>query len=253
MPFCWVGRKKEAWQRRGLRCSRSYPSLLSRMLTYHQAAWQRDEWKSGDTFALSGFRGGVLDPSCALPAPHRQDDPAPRVNWLSVGNVHVCFEMLSLESVRMDHTPNSPSKSWGLDPSRSYVSGEYSPRTKEGPPNFSTRDSQLCGLPLRGFMGRPHGDPQSLNNHPPKSQKPSPKVSKTSPQSLRNHPPRSQKPSPLAGPRLRCRAVTRSPGDLPGLGGGSEWAVFREFTKGGLVKGGLAIRHVFNFHIKNGT
>ena len=27
----------------------------------------------------------------------------------------------------------------------------------------------------------------------------------------------------------------------------------REFTKGGLVKGGLAIRHVFNLHIKNGT
>ena len=27
----------------------------------------------------------------------------------------------------------------------------------------------------------------------------------------------------------------------------------REFTKGGLVKGGLAIRHVFNLRIKNGT
>ena len=27
----------------------------------------------------------------------------------------------------------------------------------------------------------------------------------------------------------------------------------REFTKGGLVKGGLAIRHVFNLHMKNGT
>ena len=25
----------------------------------------------------------------------------------------------------------------------------------------------------------------------------------------------------------------------------------REFTKGGLVKGGLAMRHVFNFHIQN--
>ena len=28
---------------------------------------------------------------------------------------------------------------------------------------------------------------------------------------------------------------------------------FREFTKGGLVKGGLAIRHVFNLHINNGA
>ena len=27
----------------------------------------------------------------------------------------------------------------------------------------------------------------------------------------------------------------------------------REFTKGGLVKGGLAIRHVFNLHTENGT
>ena len=27
----------------------------------------------------------------------------------------------------------------------------------------------------------------------------------------------------------------------------------REFTKGGLVKGGLASRHVFMLHIKNGT
>ena len=27
----------------------------------------------------------------------------------------------------------------------------------------------------------------------------------------------------------------------------------REFTKGGFVKGGLAIRHVFNVHITNGT
>ena len=30
-------------------------------------------------------------------------------------------------------------------------------------------------------------------------------------------------------------------------------ARLREFTKGCLVKGGLAIRHVFNLHIKNGT
>ena len=29
--------------------------------------------------------------------------------------------------------------------------------------------------------------------------------------------------------------------------------IIREFTKGGLVKGGFAIRHVFNFHIQNGT
>ena len=27
----------------------------------------------------------------------------------------------------------------------------------------------------------------------------------------------------------------------------------REFTKGGLVKGGFAIRHVFNLHVKHGT
>ena len=27
----------------------------------------------------------------------------------------------------------------------------------------------------------------------------------------------------------------------------------REFKKGGLVNGGLAIRYVFNWHIKNGT
>ena len=31
------------------------------------------------------------------------------------------------------------------------------------------------------------------------------------------------------------------------------WLAFREITKGGLVKGGLAIRHVFNLLIKNGT
>ena len=28
---------------------------------------------------------------------------------------------------------------------------------------------------------------------------------------------------------------------------------YREFKKGGLVKAGLAIRHVFNLHINNGT
>ena len=28
-------------------------------------------------------------------------------------------------------------------------------------------------------------------------------------------------------------------------------ALYREFTKGGLVKGGVAIRHVFNLHIKH--
>ena len=29
--------------------------------------------------------------------------------------------------------------------------------------------------------------------------------------------------------------------------------ISREFTKGGLVEGGLAIRHVFNLHVKSGT
>ena len=41
-----------------------------------------------------------------------------------------------------------------------------------------------------------------------------------------------------------CQAGAE-PGQLRGM--------FREFAKGGLVKGGLAIRHVFNFHIKNGA
>ena len=30
-------------------------------------------------------------------------------------------------------------------------------------------------------------------------------------------------------------------------------SMYREFTKGGVVKGGLAIRHVFDFRISNGT
>ena len=29
--------------------------------------------------------------------------------------------------------------------------------------------------------------------------------------------------------------------------------LYREFAKGGLVKGGLAIRHVFKMHMKNGA
>ena len=31
------------------------------------------------------------------------------------------------------------------------------------------------------------------------------------------------------------------------------WYAAREFAKGGFVNGGLAIRYVFNLHIKHGT
>ena len=33
----------------------------------------------------------------------------------------------------------------------------------------------------------------------------------------------------------------------------SNMLIVREFTKGCLVKGGLAIRHIFDLHINNGT
>ena len=42
--------------------------------------------------------------------------------------------------------------------------------------------------------------------------------------------------------RMFSRLLKASPTSMP-----------REFAKGGLVKGGLAIRHVFDFRIKNGA
>ena len=50
--------------------------------------------------------------------------------------------------------------------------------------------------------------------------------------------------------QLAVRSRQRlDPGQQPDLRG---WGN-REFTKGGLVKGSLAIRHVFNLHMKNGA
>ena len=53
----------------------------------------------------------------------------------------------------------------------------------------------------------------------------------------------------ITGPR-RAHSPARHQGSVRLLGAAQG---LREFAKGGLVKEGSAIRHVFNFHVKHGT